>query len=346
MIGYASMPSRSLLLLALCASAQTIHFERHEIRDLGKERIAGAALEGKRLITWGDRILSWDLAAGTMQLIHARISHGFGPGGALFDGGLVVNEAAGRRALLRIDLRTGKSTEIDHGISANEIVPATIFGRRGILLVQRRIQVRFYEAPAWQSRDVYSFYSPSDQGGLMLVDVDRDGRTDILSGNYWIQCPAEIELPWRLFAIRVWAEEKLSGMVKMAWHDLFGTGTPNLIVSQSEMAKARVAWFEKPADPKQIWAEHRIEGSLDLDQPRSLQIADFDADGRPDILVAEGAGAGRLIVFHNEGSGNFAPVEVGRTSGALDARILDWNGDGRPDFLIVEPSRLSWWENR
>jgi hypothetical protein len=51
-------------------------------------------------------------------------------------------------------------------------------------------------------------------------------------------------------------------------------------------------------------------------------------------------------VFHNEGLGNFAPIEVGRTSGALDARIVDWNGDGRPDFLIVEPSRLSWWENR
>ena len=149
--------------------------------------------------------------------------------------------------------------------------------------MQRRIQVRFYEVPEslprpWPSRDIYSFYSPSDQGGLLLSDVDRDGRVDILSGNYWIQCPEERDQHWRLFAIRTWSEEKLSGVVTMALADLFGTGVPNLVVSQSEMSKAWVAWFEKPADPKQLWTEHRIEGPLDLDHPRSVQVADFNGN--------------------------------------------------------------------
>jgi len=248
-------------------------------------------------------------------------------------------------------LNTGKGAEIDHGVSANEIVPATIHGRRGIVLAQRRMQVRFYEVPEnpakpWPARDIYSFYSPSDQGGLLLADVDRDGRIDIVSGNYWIQCPEEYELPWRLFAIRTWSEEKLSGMVQMAWQDLFGTGIPNLIVTQAEMSKARIAWFEKPTDPRQIWTEHRIEGSLDLNQPRALQVADFDGDGKPDILVAERGFPGRLIVFHNQGSGRFTPIVVGLTSGVVDARVIDWNGDGRPDLIVVEPSSLSWWENR
>ena len=176
--------------------------------------------------------------------------------------------------------------------------------------------------------------------------MDRDGRTDIISGNYWIQCPEEFELHWRLFAIRTWSEEKLSGMVRMAWGDLFGTGIPNLIVSQSEMPKARVAWFEKPTDPKQLWTEHRLEGKLDLNQPGSIQVADFNGNGRPDILIAERAGAGRLIVFNNEGAGRFTPIEVGCTSGVVAAYAIDWNGDGRPDLLVVEPSALSWWENR
>ncbi len=290
-----------------------------------------------------------------MQPLRARLPRKLGPGGALFDvageSGLVLNEAAGRRALFWVNLRSGKIAEIDHGIFANEVQPATIHGRRGILLVQRRIQVRFYEVPEslaspWPSRDIYSFYSPSDQGGLLLADVDRDGRVDILSGNYWIQCPEEFDLPWRLFAIRTWSEEKLSGMVQMALGDLFGAGIPNLIVSQSELPKARVAWFEKPTDPKQLWTEHRIEENLDLNQPGSLQVADFNANGRPDILVAERAGAGRLIVFNNEADGRFMPVEVGRTSGVVAAYAMDWNGDGRPDLLVVEPSSLSWWENR
>lgn len=350
-------PASPILLALSCTAifAQAMRFERHDIRDLVGQQIAGAALDGKRLVTWGDQILFWGLPDGGMKPLRARLPRALGPGGALFDiagqPGLIVNEAAGRRALLWINLRTAKTAEIDHGIFANEILPATLFGRRGILIVQRRIQVRFFEAPAtpsgaWTSRDIYSFYSPSDQGGLLLADVDRDGRIDIVSGNYWIQCPEAFDLSWRLFATRVWAEEKLSGMVQIAWHDLLGGGIPNLIVTQSEMPKARVAWFEKPADPQQLWSEHRLEGELDLDQPGSLQVADFDADGKLDVLIAERGSAGRVIIFHNEGSGRFAPIEVGRTRGVVNAQVLDWNEDGRPDLLIVERSSLSWWENR
>lgn len=341
-----------LTLLILCSAAypQTLHFERHEIRDLGKERIAGAVLDGKRLITWGDRILSWDPPKGDIHPLKTKLPRALGPGGALLDldgqPDLILNEASGRRALLWINLSSGASAEIDRGIYANEILAATIHGRRGVLLIQRRMQVRFYEIPSGSAHDIYSFYSPSDQGGLLITDVDRDGRPDIVAGNYWIQCPEDFALPWRLFAIRAWSEEKLSGMVQMALSDLMGTGIPNLIVSQSEMENARVAWSEKPTDPKELWTEHRIEGSLVLNQPRSIQVADFDGDGKPDILVVERAGAGRIVILRNEGAGKFAPVEIGRTSGAIDARVMDLNGDGRPDILIVGTSSLSWWENR
>lgn len=351
------MLPRSLQLLplfCLAAFAQDFHFERRLIRDLGKEHIAGAALDGKRLVTWGDRILTWSMPDGQMQPLRARLPRKLSPGGALMDmdgeAGIVLNEAAGRRALFWINLRSGKTAEIDHGVSANEMLVATIHGHRGVLLVQRRIQVRFYEAPdslakPWLERDIYSFYSPSDQGGLLLADVDRDGRVDIISGNYWIRCPEAFELPWRLFAIRTWSEEKLSGMVSMALGDLFETGIPNLIVSQSEMPSGRVAWFEKPTDPTQLWTEHRISADLHLNQPRSLHVADFNANGRPDILVAERGGAGRLIVFSNEADGHFVPVEVDRTAGVVAAYAMDGNGDGRPDILVVEPTALSWLEN-
>src|SRR5437867_7829616 len=92
------------------AFAQAIRFTRHEIRDLGKERIVGAALDGKRLVTWGDRILIWDLQGGSMQPAGARTPRSLGPGGVLLDidgdgqPDLVLNQATGRRALFWINL--------------------------------------------------------------------------------------------------------------------------------------------------------------------------------------------------------------------------------------------------
>ena len=196
----------TLLILCSAAHAQTLHFERREIRDLGKERIAGSVLDGKRLLTWGDRLLSWDLPKGGMQPIKAKLPRSLGAAGALLDvdgdgqPDLILNEAGGRHALIWVNLSGGAVSEIDRGVYANEILAATIHGRRGILLVQRRVQVRFYEISAnlkapWSSHDIYSFYSPSDQGGLLMTDVDRDGRPDIVSGNYWIQCPEDFAAP-------------------------------------------------------------------------------------------------------------------------------------------------------
>jgi len=51
-------------------------------------------------------------------------------------------------------------------------------------------------------------------------------------------------------------------------------------------------------------------------------------------------------VFSNEAAGHFTPVEVDRTEGVVAAYAIDSNGDGRPDILVVEPTSLSWWENR
>src|SRR5215510_9437310 len=87
---------------AISAFAQAFNFTRHPIRDLGKERIAGAALDGKRLVTWGDRILIWNLPGDQMQPLRSGIPQPPGPGGALFDvdfdghADLVLNEAGGR----------------------------------------------------------------------------------------------------------------------------------------------------------------------------------------------------------------------------------------------------------
>ena len=78
----------------------------------------------------------------------------------------------------------------------------------------------------------------------------------------------------------------------------------------------------------------------------SLDAADFDGDGRPDILIAEKAGAGRLLVLYNEGAGRFRPAVIAQGPPILFARAADLKGDGRPGILVIRADAILWFENR
>lgn len=347
------------LIGTVLAAAQTLHFSEHPLSMARGETVTGYALRERTLVTWGDRIRWRELPQGEARVVRAG-GPAFGEGGCLLDidgDGLVdivVNELGTEGALvwLRAPHGNGKWVRhvIDTGVDAPDILPTTLLGHRGILLIHKRAQVRFYEIPAdptgrWPSQDVYSFYSPSHQGGLRMADIDGDGRPDILAGMYWIRSPESFELPWRLFAITLWNETLESAMLRLNYGPLTGS-TAELLAAQREMSPARLARLVMPTDPRQLWEERRIEAVPDLAEVNSLEAADFDGDGRPDILIAEKAGAGRLMVLHNDGEGRFTPVAVTHGDPIRFARAVDLNGDGRPDILTMRTDRIAWWENR
>lgn len=257
--------------------------------------IRGAVISGSSLYTWGEQLTVWSIPDLQPKVLAAG---NFGEGGCLtdFDGNgapeVVVYEGP---ALGRLTYRRApdwKPETIDTEIEMHDCREAVLLGRRGVLMVNRGMQVRFYERPAktmphWPYREIYSFYTASYQGDLVLHDVDRDGLADILCGNYWIKSPPSFELPWRLFAVNTHHQTPESAMVRFA-----PLPDGRLWIFQSHAKDARAMLFERPSDPKQIWKESRYGERMKLSRLHGV------ARNGSDVIVGEHNGAAsRILLF-------------------------------------------------
>ena len=313
--------SRGLLplgFLVVALAAQSVSLQPSNSFRLNNEIIRGGALstDGKWLFTWGDSLREW-----TLPGLHSRILSPaeYNEGGCLMDVDqdgqldLILQEGVKPGKLVWLHSPDWKSRTIDTEVELHDCLATTLLGHRGFLMIQRYSQVRFYEPPAtpgghWPMQEVYSFYTPSRQTGLLRADIDGDGLIDILAGNDWIKSPDRFDLPWHLFAINTYNEVADSAMLQIALTE----PADGLVVSQGHMENARLTWFEKPDDPKRLWVGHRLSDGLHLVNPHALAVCDFDGDGQPDIIAGEHNGqSSRLFVFlQQKERGSFQPVKL------------------------------------
>jgi hypothetical protein len=73
-----------------------------------------------------------------------------------------------------------------------------------------------------------------------------------------------------------------------------------------------------------------------LQRPVFLEYADFNNDGREDILVCEyGNLTGKLVWYENQGNDQYSMRPLRGLPGAISAVIKDTNGDGFLDILVL-----------
>jgi hypothetical protein len=91
-----------------------------------------------------------------------------------------------------------------------------------------------------------------------------------------------------------------------------------------------VAWFDPPDWESTFLAE-------DLFCPHSLQVADFDGDGYPDIFVGEMSlgenDQPTHYLFKNRGDGTFEKQTLAGGIPTHEAKAADFTGNGRIDIV-------------
>ena len=176
---------------------------------------------------------------------------------------------------------------------------------------------------------------PSGTAGGSVGDVDNDGDLDIVFGNRWYENP----LPksgwtdgsaWTARTIdKGWSREARSYVA-----DIDGDGR-NDIVLTGEEGDDGIAWYRK-ADPHTdgAWTRVRVNQS-EYEKLHSVQVVDFNGDGRVDILTAEmhTSDDRRVVVFlQGKDPTIWSPHIVSRV-GAHNARAADLDRNGVPDIV-------------
>jgi hypothetical protein len=212
-------------------------------------------------------------------------------------------------------------------VDTRDAISADLLGHHGVLLIHKRQQVRFYDVPSpmkdhWTESELYTIYTPSTEGGLVIADIDGDGLPDLLCGNYWMKSPTRFDLPWREFAIDLWSEEEGSAMLRLAWNP----ADHIRVAAQRDLRPARAAWFEPTADVKQLWTAH------DLGPTAGASSAIFIGK---DLIVLEKNPPGRLLLFRHGAAGFLPGRELIRTNQAVGMTSTSIR-----EVLIVEKSRV------
>jgi hypothetical protein len=159
--------------------------------------------------------------------------------------------------------------------------------------------------------------------GLVIVDIDGDGRNEVMAGP----------TVFRRGDGEVWERTAFATdyvMTRVAVADLDGDGELEVVLSEGESDPGRLALCRPPDwEPKVLMD--------DLFHPHSLEIADFSGDGLPDIFVGEmGLGRNpnpRMMILVNKGKAEFETVVIQEGVPIHEGKVGDLTGDGRPDII-------------
>ena len=179
---------------------------------------------------------------------------------------------------------------------------------------------------SWMVRDLPG---ASEHEALTLMDIDGDGRQDIVTGSRWVDGQSgQVSELYDVGRRRVDRHKVI---------DVNGDGALDVITTHESPSRvARIAWFSRP-DQQGPWTQHEI-GTLA--GPMSLDAGDVDLDGDTDIIVGEHRldhpERSRLVLFENRGQERWRAHRIGVGDEHHDGALLvDLDRDGDLDVASI-----------
>lgn len=203
-----------------------------------------------------------------------------------------------------------------------------------VVLSQRSETVFYYDIPEdpyqspWPTENRHIVAENCNVEGVVVTDVDGDGRTELLAGPN----------VFRRSADGTWDREQIASdwkWTRLAVADLDGDGTREVVMTEGDQpyhggTPGRLGVFKPPDWECTLLAD-------DLYCPHSLAITDFNDNGHPDIYVAEmglwGENDPQHVIYRNDGHGAFDPTVISRGIPTHEAKAIDIDGDGRVDIV-------------
>lgn len=172
--------------------------------------------------------------------------------------------------------------------------------------------------------------------GITTLDMNGDGRPDIVSGAYWYENPGPKEGEWKRHQYRTVGivGEFVSDCGEWAV-DVNHDGAPD-IVTVGWMTDG-LFWYENPKKLGAEWKQHLIAHTIETE---GGWMADLNGDGKPDLALAHYGRSGMFWVdfagaepvVHNVGTSENDGHGIG---------MADVDGDGKIDLLAVH----GWFRN-